>query len=341
MTGLTDAYISKLPKAELHLHLEGAVTPAILSELGSKYATGTTGEAVSEVFEFPDFYSFLGSYKVVCEHLRAPEDYVTVFEALQSYFLAEHIVYAEILYTPSIPWKYGRDGKEILEALIEASSRFQMESGVQVRWILDNVRQFGREAAERTAALACDFVSKGVVGIGLGGDEKSLEMKEFEEVFSWARAHQLFSHVHAGEIGGPDQVWDAILLLGANRIGHGIHAARDSKLMQYLKEHVIALDVCLTSNQKTKAWPILATHPCDLLLKRGVPVTLNTDDPGLFQTGLNAEYAKAAQTFHLGAEELSRIALQGLHSAFLPHAEKMALMHDFQSEIRNLNQSLS
>src|SRR5690606_1975050 len=179
---------------------------------------------------------------------------------------------------PSIPWFFGRDGEEVLQVLVEASERLSRTGQIQIRWILDCVRQFDLNLAERTAELAVQYRDRGVVGIGLGGDENSAPMHDFEKVFAWARANELFIHVHAGEVGGPEQVWDAVRILGANRIGHGIQAARDPELMGYLRDHLIGLDVCLTSNARTKAWPMLSDHPLPLLYRRGVPVTLNTDD---------------------------------------------------------------
>jgi aminodeoxyfutalosine deaminase len=257
-----------------------------------------------------------------------------VFSELEDYLEENNIRYAEFFFTPSIPWKYDCDAREILEALLERTSEVEKQKGVTIRWILDNVRQFGREPAERTAQLGVDFREHGVVAIGLGGDEQSVPLKEFAEVFTWARAHQLFLHVHAGEIGEPREIWDALQVLGANRIGHGIQAARDAKLMEYLREHAIGLDVCLTSNTKTRAWPLLSDHPFQLLFQRGVPVTLNTDDPGLFETTLVDEYAKAAGCFELTRNDLEKVALQGIHSSFLPYSRKMEMMEEFQASFQ-------
>lgn len=334
---LSEQYLRRLPKAELHLHLEGSVTPSILGKLSQKYRTKyrslSEKELQKELFQYKDFYHFLETYRIVCGHLREPEDYSMVLGQLAKYFKQQNIRYAEIIYTPSIPWKEERDGKEILIALLEKTRKIHSTQGTIIRWILDCVRQFGSQWAWRTAELADDFLEKGVVGLGLGGDEKSLDMKEYQEVFAWARAHRLFAHVHAGEIGEAQQVWDALLILGANRIGHGIQAARDPSLMDYLRQHAIGLDVCLTSNLKTGAWIPISDNPFWLLCQRGVPVSLNTDDPGLFQTSLTEEFQKAVRFFQLSQEEVHRIVLQGVHSAFLPHGEKMLLMRQFQEEM--------
>lgn len=333
-------YIRRLPKVELHLHLEGAVTAAIFLQLSRKYETAfrewPPHRVAEELFAYEDFYAFLRAYKTVCEHLCEPADYVSVLESLSQYFAEQNIRYAEIIYTPSIPWRFGRNGEEVLAALLEKSEQIGSRDGVGVRWILDCVRQWGRGPAEQTAQLAYKWQSRGVVALGLGGDENSLPMQEYREVFSWAKAHQLYAHVHAGEIGGPEQVWEAVRALGANRIGHGIQSARDPSLMEYLREHAIPLDVCLTSNGRTGAWRGISNHPFQLLLKRGVHVTLSTDDPGLFQTSLTEEYCKAVGAAGLSLEDLHRIVLQGVHSSFLPREEKMKLMQQFQGELHRL-----
>ncbi len=337
---ITADYIRRLPKAELHLHLEGSTTGQVLQTLSRKYHTDyqdqTPEQIEASLFRFDDFWGFLNCYKTVCAHLREPQDYVLVLDALADYCRRENISYAEVITSPAIPWGAGRDGEAAMGALLDRSAEIEAEKHVTIRWILDCVRQFGEESARRTAELAVKYHDRGIVGIGLGGDEKSLAMKEYERVFHWAKANGLYIHVHAGEVGGPEQVWEALTVLGANRIGHGIQAARDTRLMEYLRHHAVALDICLTSNLKTRAWAPISSHPFGLFWKRGVPVTLNTDDPGVFQTSLTDEYLKAAKYFSLQRDDLNRIALQSIQAAFLPASEKGRLMQLFQDEIHRI-----
>ena len=175
-------YLRSLPKAEWPLHLEGPVTPSGLRSLskryGTEYSTLSEEELERQLFRYEDFYSFLETYRIVCEHLREPTDYVKVLDGLGEYFTQENIRYAEIIYTPSIPWKYERDGKDILQALLERSREIQPTQGTLLRWILDCVRQFGPELARRTAELAEEFRDQGVVAVGLGGCDKSLEINQ-------------------------------------------------------------------------------------------------------------------------------------------------------------------
>lgn len=338
MDSRLQAFIRRLPKAEIHLHLEGSIRPATFLELSRKYGTEwkDSDEAglLESLFRYSNFNGFLETYKTICQHLREPQDYLRLLEELVVYFQEENIRYAEIIYTPSIPWKFSQPGDEILEGLLARSEELGREHGVTIRWILDCVRQFGREMAERTAQLAVEHRSRGVVALGLGGDEKSLPTREYQEVFVWAKANGLYIHVHAGEVGEPPAIWEALEVLGANRIGHGIQAARDSQLMEYLRQHAIALDICLSSNRQTGAWPLISDHPFQLLYRRGVPVTLNTDDPGLFQTRLGEEYWKAARAFQLSRQDLARIALQAIHSSFLPQPEKSRWMKELYNQIQ-------
>ena len=335
-TAVSEAYVRSLPKAELHLHLEGAVGPEELHALarkhGTKYASLSVSELAEKLYRYGSLHEFLGAFKVVCQHLRGKEDYGAVLEDLAERLLNQGVFYAEIIYSPSIPWIWGLDGREILQHLLETGSRFE-EKGLVIRWVLDCVRQFGVEAAWKTARLAVEHRSRGVVALGMGGDEMSLPLTEYRDVFLWAKAHEIYVHVHAGEIGEPDQVWSALKDLGANRIGHGVQAARDPRLIEYLREHAVGLDVCLTSNLRTRAWAPLSQHPFPLLYRRGVPVTLNTDDPGLFQTSLTQEYLKAARIFGLTAPDLQRIALQAVRCSFLPHDAKMAHMQRIQDQM--------
>ncbi len=340
VNGRLDSLIREFPKAELHLHLEGSISVQRFRKLARKYDTQfghlSPAEIRSRVFSYSDFSSFLKTYRVVCEHLRQPRDYAALVRDLGPYFESQNIRYAEILLAPSIPARFGSDVGKILKAATAAAGKVAADLSIDIRWIFDCVRQFGPEAAQETAELALEFQSQGVVGLGLAGDETAVDSREFEDVFAFARAHELYVHVHAGEIGEPQSVWDAVKILGANRIGHGIQAARDPNLMAYLKEHAIGLDVCLTSNARTGAWAPISKNPFWLLFKRGVPVTLNTDDPGLFDTTLSQEYAHAVRYCQLSENDLAHIALQSIRSAFLPHDDRMNLMQQFQDSIHTL-----
>ncbi|GAB4240939.1 MAG: hypothetical protein Kow00109_16160 [Acidobacteriota bacterium] len=328
-------WLQELPKVELHLHLEGSATPEFLASLGAPPSLTEAAESGTwrALFDFADFSEFLAAYRLICRVLRGPEEYLGLFRLVAEYLVHENIQYAEITMAPAIPRRFGYNAEEIVDALLGAAAEFQAKHGIQVRWIFDNVRQFGPEEAQWVAELAFAHRHRGVVAIGLGGDELARSAREFEAVYAWARSHELFAHVHAGEIGEPRSIWEAVEILGANRIGHGIHAARDPKLMEYLRSHTIGLDICLTSNLRTRAWPILRNHPLRLLMERGVPVSLHTDDPGLFATTLSQEYEKAIS--HLGCceEDVVRLLLQAARSSFLSHRSKMEFLEEYTARL--------
>lgn len=327
-------WLQELPKVELHLHLEGAATPEFLEGLGAPPSLVDAAEGGWEaVFDFEDFAGFLAAYRLICRVLRGPEEYLALFRLVSEYLIAENIRYAEIFVAPAIPRRFGGNPEEIIDALLDAAAAFQGRSGVQVRWIFDSVRQFGPEEAQWVAELAFANRSRGVVGIGLGGDEMALPARDFEPVYAWARSHELFAHVHAGELGEPRSVWEAVEILGANRVGHGIQAARDPKLMEYLRSHTIGLDVCLTSNLRTRAWPILRTHPLPLLMQRGVPVSLHTDDPGLFGTTLTREYEKAMSQLGCREGDIVHLLLQAVRCSFLSHEAKMEFLEEYTARL--------
>lgn len=340
MTESFETYVHRMPKAEVHLHLEGSITPGLLHRLAVKYQTDLKDlgidQIVEMVYRYKDFAGFLKSFGYICRHLREPADYTALLDDLSATLLRQNVRYAEMIWSPAIPWEFGQDGDAIMGALARRGAEIERESGLKIRWILDCVRQMGTESARRTAELALAFKGQGVAAIGLGGDENSLSMSDYEQVFRWAKANGLFIHVHAGEVGGPEQVWEAIRVLGANRIGHGIQAARDPRLMEYLREHTVALDVCLTSNLKTRAWTPISSHPLKLLFKRGVPVTLSTDDPGLFEATLEGEFVKASHLLGFSGEDLQHLVLQAVRSSFLPSDEKALLMQQFQNELRGV-----
>lgn len=301
------------------------MTPLLLAQLAEKYDTELAGKSLeilqAEWFSYADFRAFLQTYRVVCTHLRGTDDYLLLLKHLVEQLQRQNVVYAEVIYTPSIPWRFERDGREVLEALLDYSRNLLEQKGPRIQWILDCVRQFGGESARQTGLLASRFRERGVVALGLGGDELARPIRQFEEAFSAARREGLKLHVHAGETGPPGAVQEAVEVLGANRIGHGIAAAQDPGLMWWLAQKGVTLDVCLTSNERTGA-VALDDHPLPVLVAGGVPVTLSTDDPGMFETTLMEEYELAYRRHGLDIPQIVSLIRQSFQSAFLPPGER-------------------
>jgi len=292
-------FYQQLRKAELHVHLEGSVEPETMLELDPSLDLGY----VRSKYAHDDFNGFIQSYIWINRQLRTPSDYALITKRLLERLKLENVEYVEInLSAGVILWK-----EQNLEGIVEAIAEAAAGSQVEVRWIFDAVRQFGADHAMRVAELAVTYRGYGVGGFGVGGAEDLGPCTWFEGAFQYAAGEGLAVLPHAGETVGPESVWAAVRL-GACRIGHGIRAAEDPELLEYLRAHDIPLEVCITSNVCTGAVASLEMHPVRRLYDAGVPITLNTDDPALFRTTLSDEYRIAAERFGFLPSELKEIA---------------------------------
>ena len=300
-------FLLEIPKAELHLHLEGSVEPETLHELDP----ATSLEAFRALYSYPDFDAFLRTFGAIGKLLRTPEDYGLVTRRLLERLAVQNVLYAEIIIAAGVViWKE-QDFAPIFDAICAAAAG----SPVVVRWILDAVRQFGVDHTMRVAELAAERVDRGVVALGIGGSEERGPAEWFTDVFAFAKRSGLRLTAHAGESMGPQSVW-AALRLGAERIGHGIASVRDPALMRHLRERDIPLEVCITSNLVTGVVKRLEDHPVRQLYDAGVPIVLNTDDPAMFRCTLTGEYELAARHFGFSEPELRGIAENAFRYAF-------------------------
>jgi adenosine deaminase/aminodeoxyfutalosine deaminase len=300
-------FAAQLPKAELHLHLEGSVDAETLHELDP----ATPLEELRALYHYPDFNAFLKTFGAVVTRLARPEDYALITRRLLRRLAAQNVRYAEIIIAAGVVlWKKQEFGPAF-DAIHDAAQG----SPVKVRWILDAVRQFGVEPAWEVARLAAARQDRGVVAIGIGGSEERGPAEWFTEVFAFAKSAGLHLTAHAGESGGPESVW-AALRLGAERIGHGIAAVRDPGLLRHLRDHDIPLEISITSNLVTGVVAHLDDHPMRALYDAGVPIVLNTDDPAMFGCTLVDEYRLAARAFSFNEAELRGIAANGFRYAF-------------------------
>lgn len=300
-------FLLELPKAELHLHLEGSVEPETLHELDP----ATPLEDFQALYSYADFDGFLKAFGRVGKCLRTPEDYALVTRRLLERLAAQNVRYAEIIVAAGVVLWKGEEFAPIFDAIHDAAQG----SPVEVRWILDAVRQFGVEAAMRVAELAAARVGQGVVAYGIGGSEERGPAEWFTEVFAFAKRAGLRLTAHAGESMGPESVWAAIEL-GAERIGHGISSIHDPKLLEHLRTHEIPLEICISSNLVTGVVKRLEEHPIRKLYEAGVPIVLNSDDPAMFRCSLTEEYRLAAQAFGFSEVELRGLAQNGFRYAF-------------------------
>lgn len=315
---LTD-FVAALPKVELHLHLIGSASFDAVLTLARRHPDGgvpTDSAQLRRFYEFRDFPHFLDVYSKVNLLVRSGADVVTLLDGLGADLAARAVRYAEVQVTPVRNRMAGISFAELAEALDESRRLVQHRHGVVFGWIFDTDATLGTDGADQTVAFALDHRPEGTVGLGLGGPEIGVRRADYAPAFDRARAGGLHSLPHAGETVGPDEVWSAVRTLRAERIGHGIGAASDPALLDHLAEHGITLEVCPTSNVRTGAVPSLPEHPLPTLLEAGVPVTVATDDPGMFGADLNAEYLLCHTEFGLDAHSLADLARAGARAAF-------------------------
>jgi aminodeoxyfutalosine deaminase len=310
------------PKAELHLHLEGTIEPATLCELAKRRGLALTGTEVAARYRYGDFPGFLHAFKWVTEFLQTPEDYETVARRALEKLHEQNVRYAEIYFSAGICCRRNIAVEPVLDALDQARREAEQAWGIRVQWILDAVRQFGPEAAERVARLAAQARHLQVVGIGLGGDEERGAPALFRRVYDIARGEGLRVVAHAGETTGPEFIWDAIEHLGAERIGHGVSAVCDARLIAYLKERQIPIEVCVTSNYGTGVVAEGAEHPVRKMFDAGLLLVINSDDPAMFATSLNDEYRRLLERHGFSEAEVRLLARNSFQAAFLPQPEK-------------------
>jgi adenosine deaminase/aminodeoxyfutalosine deaminase len=297
------------PKAELHLHLEGSVEPETLREIDPSLSP----EEIEEGYRYTDFLGCLKSYAWVAKKLQKPEHYAIATRRLLERLADQTVRYAEITLSAGVVLWQGDDFAPIYEAVQHEA----VNSRVDVRWIIDAVRQFPVEQGMQVAQLAAERVDDGAVAIGIGGDEARGPARLFAHVFKWARDHGLHLHAHGGETTGPESVWEA-LEIGAERIGHGINSVNDPALLEYLRMKNIPLEICLTSNVLTGSVESLSKHPVRSLYELGIPIVLNTDDPALFRTSLMGEITLAVDEFGFTEPEMGGILRNGFRFAFDP-----------------------
>jgi aminodeoxyfutalosine deaminase len=302
-------FIQRLPKAELHVHLEGSIEPGTLLEI----APSLSRSEVMARYEYATFTEFLQNFGWVAKKLTEPEHYAIATRRLLERLEEQNVQYAEITLSAGvILWKQ-QDPAAVHQAVREAAAR----SSVRTFWIWDAVRQWGVDRAWQAMELAAARINDGVVAFGLGGDEANGPAREFAGLFREARQRGLRLLCHAGEVTDAGSVWQA-LEIGAERIGHGIRAIDDPVLVHHLADRNIPLEVCPSSNIRTGAVGNFPEHPLRKLFDAGVPVILNTDDPPMFHTTLLGEYELAAKHFAFTEEELAQLAANSFRYAFQP-----------------------
>jgi len=336
-----ESYLHAAPKAELHVHLEGTIQPRTLLELAARNDVrlpAATEAGLRRWFTYRDFDHFVEIYVTVTRCLRTVEDYELIVYELGAELARQHVCYAEVTFSPSTHHVFGVPHDTYFSGLRRGRARAQAEFGVEINWIFDIVRSVPdttrvRPLADYTTSVAIEGKADGVVGLGLGGPEAGHPPEPFAPWFARAHAVGLHSVPHAGETAGPESIWGALRSLGAERIGHGVRAVEDPELLEFLVEQQIPLEVSPTSNIRLGVYPDYGAHPLPRLHGAGALVTVNSDDPVLFNTTLNDEVVLLARPLGLSVTIIDEILLNAVRYSFLPTERRRALEETFLTEL--------
>jgi aminodeoxyfutalosine deaminase len=324
-------FIERLPKIELHLHLEGSVRPATLREMAQR-----KGRLVDETerwieereqqgFRYLEFGDFLNAFKLLSVLLETPGDYALAATRLMEDLSAENVRYAEVTLSAGVVLWKKQSLEAVFEAIAEAATEASQRLGLRVNWIFDAVRQFGVDHVREVMRYAARFREQGAVAFGIGGDEVRGPARLFADVYREASDLGLHLVAHAGESAGPESVREAVEHLRVERIGHATSAARDPEVVRLLAERDTTVEACLTSNLATGLIGRIEDYPLRMFMESGVPVTINSDDPAMFDTSVGREMRLAATYFALTADEIVQLGENAIRGAFVPEELRASL----------------
>ena len=332
-----------MPKVELHVHLEGSIRPATLLRLARRNRVRLPAqdeEGLRDFYRFRDFAHFIAVYEAITGCLRTPDDYRLMAYEFGADCARQNIHYAEVTFTiTSNQRETGLDWPLILEGVNEGRAQARAEFGVDWGWVFDICRDYP-ETQDQVLEIALAARDRGVVALGLGGNEAQFPPQLFERTFARAHSAGLPCVPHSGETAGPESIWATLRLLHADRLGHGVRCAEDPALVDYLRQRQVPLEVCPTSNVCLGIYADYAAHPLRRLWDAGLLVTVNSDDPPMFGTDLNREYEVLVDHFGFGADELEQVSLNALQASFLDEAGKVWLEAEFRARFAQLREEL-
>jgi adenosine deaminase len=330
---ITEQYIRLIPKVELHVHLEGSVQPRTLLKLAERHhipLPAETVEGIREWYSFRDFDHFVEIYMTISSCLRTADDIELIAREFLVGQAEQNISYSEVTFTPYNQFvNCGLGFHEQINAINRARTWGENNLGVRMGMIIDIPRERSTEVGEQVASWVVDRYGDGVIALGLAGPEKGNPPIKFQKAFKRARDHGIPSVLHAGETDGPSSIWNAIEVAEPVRIGHGARAIEDPKLMEYLQRTQLPLEVCPTSNICLGVYPSLEEHCLPKLIDHGLRITINSDDPPMFNTTLVGEYLACAKVFDWNRTTIQKLVLDAVDVSLLSASEK----HDMQKRI--------
>lgn len=333
-------YTQRMPKAELHVHLEGSILPGTLLKLAGCNHISLPADDIAglaEMYKFKDFTQFIDAYMLITSCLRTKDDYRLISYEFGKECARQNIRYAEVTFTIVNNTRVtGLRWQDILRELNKGRDDASTDFGVTWNWVFDIGRDFPETQSE---VLEINMASReqGVVALGLGGHEAEYPPELFVDTFERARRESIHRVPHAGETAGPGSVWSAIRLLHAERIGHGVRSIEDPALLEYLISEQIPLEICPTSNIRLKVFNDYASHPVRKLWDAGVYITIGSDDPPMFGTDLTHEYQVLVKEYNFSQSELEKLSLNAIKASFLDQEIKQKYVLQFQEEFRKIS----
>jgi adenosine deaminase len=331
-----DAFLARMPKAELHIHLEGSVRPATLLALAARNGIAlpfANEAALRDFYRFRDFDHFLAVYDLICDTIHTPDDLTLMTYELGASAAEQQIRYMEVTFTTCGRLRRGLSLDDQLAGVRAGAQQAERDFGVRMQFIPDVVAENTVEEAWTLARWAVARQGDGVCALGLAGKEVGRDAAALAPIFTYVRDAGLPRTLHAGEMVGPESIWDALTTLHADRIGHGVRVVEDPKLLELLYAMQVPLEICPTSNVRLGLYPDIAAHPIATLWRAGLFLTVNTDDPPMFNTTLTDEYRILAAVHGFTADELRELSLNAVRAAFLPAAEKQAMLAAFEADM--------
>jgi adenosine deaminase len=330
------SWFERIPKVELHLHLEGAIPHAALWELIQKYGgdpSVPTLDALAAKFTYRSFPEFIDTWVWKNTFLREYEDFEFIVEAVANDLVRQNIRYVEAFYSPGDYLSRGLKPQRLTEAIRTGLNRCKK---IEIALVADLIRDHGPVRGAKMLAAVNEVKDCGIIGVGIGGSENEFPPEHFEEVFHQARKLGLRTSAHAGEAAGPESIWGALRALRVDRIGHATRAVEDPKLVDYLIEHQVPVELCPISNVKTGVIGSIKEHPARLYFERGIPLSINSDDPKMFGNSLAEEYLTLKTELGFSRSEIESLILQGIRSSWLTKERKEKLVSQFEGEIATL-----
>jgi len=339
---ITKDLLHKLPKAELHCHLDGSLRVSTILDVAAHQKVQLPADNQEDLHnilaikgKMKNLEEYLEIFDITLSVLQTPESLTRVSYELAEDCWNDGVRYVEVRYSPILHTQKGMTSSESVDAVKIGLDQAEKEFGIKTGIILCGIRNISPEVSLKLADLAVQYKNRGVVGFDLAGAEENFPAKHHQEAFELILKKNINATLHAGEAFGPQSIHQAIHTCGANRIGHGIRLKEDPELLSYINNHRICLEICLTSNYHTGAVESIKEHPFKYYYEQGIRVSLNTDNRLISDTNLSKEYFLASQLFNLDLKDIREIIIMSMKSSFIPHQKRKQMIKKISNELEN------